>query len=156
MSLPCVSPILSTLRSIFSPSLIAQVRDGSNPSRVYMNALDVAITGFPAPLNTSVELKLNSSLTPSQGYSFYSGSITDTGFQLTLDIYSVAADGTVYTEDFKQTTFLDNTPYLAPTEVTTSTGSSSSSSSWRLASDVHVARFAICASFIAIALRTLL
>ncbi|KAF8077707.1 L-ascorbate oxidase [Lyophyllum atratum] len=124
-------------------TIAAAVRDESKPSRVYMDVLDVAITGFPAPFNTTVDLKLNSSMTPIQGYSFYSGTVVDTGFQLTLDIHSAAADGTTYTEDFRQTAFLDNTPYLAPTNVTNS-GKSSASSSWRLDGDAHMARFSAC------------
>ncbi|RDB21102.1 hypothetical protein Hypma_011861 [Hypsizygus marmoreus] len=123
--------------------IVAAVRDGSNPSRVYMNALDVAIPGFPAPLNSTLDLQLSSSIPPTQGYSFYTASITDAGYQLTLDIHSIAADGNVYTEDFRETTFLDNTPYLAPTNVTSSAQTSSSSSSWRLIDDVHAARFSI-------------
>ncbi|KAG6856461.1 hypothetical protein H0H87_004321 [Tephrocybe sp. NHM501043] len=108
--------------------LVAAVRDGNSPSRVYMDALDLAINGFPAPLNTTVDLQLNSSITPIQGYSFYTGTIQDTGFQLTLDIHSLLTNGTIYTEDFKQTTMLDNTPYVAPTNVTSSAQSSASSS----------------------------
>ncbi|GLB34708.1 putative peroxidase family protein [Lyophyllum shimeji] len=130
-------------------TIVAAVRDGSNPSRVYMDALDVAISGFPSPFNTAVDLKPNSDITPSQGYSFYSGTVMDTGFQLTVDIHSIAADGTTYTEDFRQTAFLDNTPYLAPTNVTSSGKSSSSSSwSWRLAGDTHLAQLAVSGSVV--------
>ncbi|KAG5638972.1 hypothetical protein H0H81_008192 [Sphagnurus paluster] len=133
-------------------TLVAAVRDGSNPSRVYLDALDVAISGFPAPFNTTVELKPNASLTPMQGYSFYSGVISDVGFQLTVDIHSLAGDGNTYTEDFKSTTFLDNTPYVAPTNVT-NTGKSSAA--WRPV-DTHAAQLAGCASlFIAAALSIL-
>ncbi|KAG6859172.1 hypothetical protein C0991_001168, partial [Blastosporella zonata] len=120
------------------------VREGSNPSRVYMDALDVAISGFPAPLNSTVDLQLNSSMTPIQGYSFYTATIQDSGYQLTLDIHSLLTNGTIYTEDFRQTSLLDNTPYVAPTNATssTSTGTSASSSS-RLAATHIVGCFAL-------------
>ncbi|KAG6860595.1 hypothetical protein C0995_009485 [Termitomyces sp. Mi166 len=117
-------------------TIVTAVRDGSNPSRVYMDALDVANNGFNASLNTTVDLKLNTSITPTQGYSFYTGIIQDSGFQLTLDIHSLMSNGTIYTEDFKQTSQLDNTPYIAPTNVTSSKASSPNSS-MRLA-DVRI------------------
>ncbi|KAF5381072.1 hypothetical protein D9615_004174 [Tricholomella constricta] len=133
------SPITGLVKQY---TLVAAVRDGSNPSRVYMDVLDVAISGFPFPLNTTIDLQLNTSLTPTQGYSFYSGIIADTGFQLTVDIHNIAEDGTKYTEDFKQTTDLDNTPYVAPTNVT-NTGKSPASSAWRLMDDLHIARLTV-------------
>ncbi|KAG6846119.1 hypothetical protein H0H93_015929, partial [Arthromyces matolae] len=109
------------------------VRDGSNPSRVYLDALDVALSGFNSTLNVTMDLQLNSSITSLQGYSFYTVVLQDVGYQLTIDIHSVLNNGTVYTEDFKQTTLLDNTPYVAPTNVTSSDSSNSSSSSMRVA-----------------------
>ncbi|KAG6880275.1 hypothetical protein C0992_001844 [Termitomyces sp. T32_za158] len=108
-------------------TIVAAVRDGSNPSRVYMDALDLAINGFTSSLNTTVDLALNTSITPTQGYSFYAGTIQDSGYQLTLDIHSLLQNGTIYTEDFKQTSQL-NTPYVAPTNVTSSKSSSPNSS----------------------------
>jgi len=115
-------------------NFVAAVRDGSNPSRVYINAVDVAIQNFTAPFNTTIDLQRNDTIAPTQGYSFYTGTVQDAGFQLTLDLYSVAGDGNVYTVDVIQTTFLDNKPYVAPTSVTTN--ASQSSSSWRLIDDL--------------------
>ncbi|KAG5645579.1 hypothetical protein DXG03_005717 [Asterophora parasitica] len=120
-------------------TLVAAVRStNASNSRIYLNALDVAISGFPAPFNTTIDLQRNSSLPSIGGYDFYSGVLADTGFQLTVDINRVEADGTTYTDDFKQTTDLDNTPYVAPTNVT-STGKSSSSKSpaWRALDNLH-------------------
>jgi len=110
-----------------------------------MNALDLSIKDFPAPFNTTVDLQRNDTFAPpTQGYSFYTGTVQDGGFQLTLDLHSVASDGNVYTEDFKQTTFLDNTPYVAPTSVLNT--SKSLSSSWRLFDslwEVHLSSSAV-------------
>jgi hypothetical protein len=96
-----------------------------------MNGLDMAIKNFTTPFNTTIDLQRNDTFAPpTQGYSFYTGIVNDAGFQLTLDLHSVAGDGNLYTEDFKQTMFLDNTPYVAPTTVSNTT--KSQSSSWRL------------------------
>ncbi|KAH0583581.1 Putative L-ascorbate peroxidase 6 [Termitomyces sp. J132] len=134
-------------------TIVAAVRDGSNPSRVYMDALDVAISGFGTSLNTTVDLKLNTSITPTQGYSFFTGVIQDSGFQLTLDIHSLLSNGTIYTEDFKQVSQLDNTPYVAPTNVTNSKSlqSSSPNSATRLV-DVFMTHFVGCIILVAGAL----
>lgn len=93
---------------------VAAVKDGVNPSRVYMNAYDFAIQNFTAPFNTTVDLKLNSSIPATAGYSFYDGTVVDNGLQLNIDIFGVGSDGTVYTEDFKPTTYLENTQIVAP------------------------------------------
>jgi hypothetical protein len=120
-----------------------------------MDTHDFAIHAFPAPFNATVDLKLNTSLAPLQGYSFYTATVEDQGFQLTVDIHSVAADGTIYTEDFKQTTFLDNTPYFAPTAA--ATVASSSSSSWRLADSWQAVQRSTCGIIVTgLLLRTLL
>ncbi|KAG6877011.1 hypothetical protein C0993_011072 [Termitomyces sp. T159_Od127] len=130
-------------------TIVAAVRDGSSPSRVYMDALDFAINGFTSSLNVTVDLKLNTSITPTQGYSFYTGVIQDSGFQLTLDIHSLLQNGTIYTEDFRQTSQL-NTLYVAPTNVTSSK-SSSPNSSTKLASPLMTHLFG-CAILVAGAL----
>lgn len=124
-----------------------------------MNAVDVAIQNFTAPFNTTIDLQRNDTFAaPMQGYTFYTGVVQDAGFQLTLDLYSVAADGTVYTEDFKQTTFLDNTPYVAPTTVNASTSTSATkSSSWRLMDDLWKAWISLSSVAVAsLLLRTLI
>jgi hypothetical protein len=109
-----------------------------------MNAMDVAIQNFTAPFNTTVDLQRNDTFAaPLLGYSFYTGAVQDAGFQMTLDLHSVAGDGSLYSEDFKQTTFLDNTPYVAPTSV--SNTSKSQSSSWRLTDGLWKAQFSLSA-----------
>ncbi|KAG6827360.1 hypothetical protein H0H92_012098 [Tricholoma furcatifolium] len=138
------SPIAGLVNQYF---IVAAVRDGSDPSQVYMNAYDSAIANFPAPLNTTVNLQMNSSISPLQGYSFYTGTVQDSGNQLTLDIYSVLSNGTTYLEDFKQTTLLSNTPYVAPTNVTSLKSSSSPNSSTRLA-DVFASRLVAGFAFV--------
>ena len=117
-----------------------------------MDAYDFAFTNFTKFLNTTVDLQLNSSLSALQGYSFYSGSIVDDGLQLTIDIHSVLSNGAVYTEDFKQTSELDNTPYTAPTNVTSVSSTSSAASTWNML-DTQIALYGVV---IASILQTLL
>jgi hypothetical protein len=109
-----------------------------------MNAMDMAILNFTAPFNVTVDLHRNDTFAaPTQGYSFYTATIQDAGYQLTLDLYGVAGDGRLYSEDFRPTTFLDNTPYVAPTSVTNT--SKSPSSSWRLIDRLYEARTSLFA-----------
>ena len=116
-----------------------------------MDAYDFAFTNFTKSLNTTVDLQLNTSFPTLQGYSFYSGSVLDDGLQLTIDIHSVLSNGSVYTEDFKQTSELDNTAYTAPTNVTSVSPTSSAASTWNVL-DVQLALYAV---LIASILRTL-
>ncbi|KAF8809049.1 L-ascorbate oxidase [Phlegmacium glaucopus] len=122
-------------------TLVAAVRDGTNPSNVYGNATDIAITNFPYAMNSPITFSLNSTAYPSlQGYSFYTGTIQDIGLQMTLDLHADGSGQTV-TQPFVQTLLLDNTPFVAPGTVgsvastsvgqTTTTGSSSASSDMR-------------------------
>jgi len=106
-------------------TIVVGVRNDSNPSRVYLDAHDHAISGFPQPLNTTIDLKANSSITPVGGYTFYTAEVDDVGQQLTLDLHADIG-GNTYTDNFRQTTFLDNTPYTAPSNVSSSSGSGSS------------------------------
>ncbi|KAF8236293.1 L-ascorbate oxidase [Tricholoma matsutake] len=109
-------------------TIVAAVREDSNISRVYMHAVDMATPNFTAPFNSTIVLQRNDTIAPTQGYSFYTSSaFPHNGFQLTLDMYGVTPNGTLYYQDFMQTTFLDNTPYVAPTLVSNTTKSQSSS-----------------------------
>ncbi|KAF4614474.1 hypothetical protein D9613_002681 [Agrocybe pediades] len=105
--------------------LVVAVRDGTNPSRVYADATDVAIQGFAFPLQTQIDFTPDSSIPSQSGYSFYSGKVASAGVQLTLDVHAEAA-GQKYTQDFMETQELDNTPYVkpGPVSVTTTTKSS--------------------------------
>jgi hypothetical protein len=99
--------------------LVAAVRNGqSSPSRVYADTYESAINGFPRPFTSTIDFQLNNSRSSTvQGsYSLYSASIEDSGYYLTFDLHATI-DGSTYTEDFRQTTFLDNTPYVAPVSV---------------------------------------
>lgn len=98
-------------------SLVVAVRDGANPSRVYVDATDVAVEGFPFPLNMEVDLAANSSIPALDGYSFYTGTVDSAGVQMTMDVHSVTSAQT-YTQTFVQTLQLDNTPYVQPGTVT--------------------------------------
>ncbi|PFH51753.1 hypothetical protein AMATHDRAFT_58608 [Amanita thiersii Skay4041] len=98
-------------------TLVAGVRQESNPSTVTMSVFDSAIRGYPAPLNQTIPLTLNSSLSPAGGYKFYSARVESVGLQLTADFVAVV-DGKQYGLDFQSTTFLDNTPYVPTTNVT--------------------------------------
>jgi len=107
-------------------SLVAAVRQDLSPSRVYVDATDVATKDFTTPINTSVDLALNSTFPSAGGYQFYSGNVDDVGgVQLTLDVHAVAG-GQTYTQTFMQTSTLDNTLYVAPGNVTTTTTKGSS------------------------------
>lgn len=87
---------------------------------------------------------LNSSYSSTQGYSFYTSIIDDSGAQLTIDIHADSA-----TQRFVPTLVLDNTPYVSPGNVSsfpstgvgqTTTKASSASSyttSWRIMSLVY-------------------
>jgi len=112
--------------------LVAAVRNGpSSPSRVYADTYESAINGFPQPFTSTIEFQLNSSASSTvQGsYSLYSASIEDSGYYLTFDLHAII-DGTTYTEDFRQTTFLDNTPYVAPVSVESTSGAVTVNVSW--------------------------
>ncbi|KAJ3576656.1 hypothetical protein NP233_g302 [Leucocoprinus birnbaumii] len=103
------------------------VRQGSNPSRVYASVFDNAIHLFPFATNTTIDFTRNSSATSVDGYDFYTGSVEDIGLQTTLDLH-LDSGSTTYTEDFQQTTFLDNTPYFKPSTVNANAHSVASSS----------------------------
>ncbi|KAF8163594.1 L-ascorbate oxidase [Crassisporium funariophilum] len=95
-------------------SLVVAVRDDAKPTRVYLDATDIAIRDFPFSIHTPVELTLNStSYPPMQGYSFYTGVAESVGLQMTVDVHAVGAAGTS-TQENAQTLVLDNMPYVAP------------------------------------------
>jgi len=99
-------------------TLVAAVRDGTNPFQVYGNATDIAIAGFPYAMNSPITFSLNStSYPPTQGYSFYTGTIQDIGLQMMLDLHADVSGGQTITQAFVQTLLLDNTPYVAPGNV---------------------------------------
>lgn len=75
------------------------------------------------------------------GYNFYIAELEEAGLQLTLDLHGIV-DGTTYTEDFLQTSFLDNTPYIAPSTVETAKSSTSAAKGM---GDLRVAGHLICA-----------
>jgi len=96
-------------------TLVAAVRQGTNPSNVYGNATDIAITDFLYAVNSPITFTLNSTSYPSiQGYDFYTGTIQDTGLQMTLDLHADVSGGRTVMQTFVQTLLLDNTPYVAP------------------------------------------
>ena len=109
-------------------TLVAAVRDDASASRVYIEGTDVAVSGFPYPVSSTVDLTLNSSATSLEGYSFYTGEMQDSGVQLTIDLHAVATSQT-YTQTFMPTTLLDNTPYVVPGTVTSSATTSGTTSS---------------------------
>lgn len=105
-------------------SLVVAVRDGTDPSRVYADATDVAIQNFPFALNMQVEFVSNSSIPALSGYTFYTGTADSSGVQMTLDLHAVTPSQT-YTQTFVETLLLDNTPYVAPGVVATAATKSS-------------------------------
>ena len=93
--------------------LIFQIRDGTNPSRVYGNATDVATNSFSYAMNSLITFSLNSTYPSIQGYSFYTGFIEDSGSQMTLDLHADIPGSTI-TQQFVQTLLLNNAPYVTP------------------------------------------
>jgi len=121
-----LAPMMSSMNLVVNTSsnggytkaytLVAAVRDGTNPSKVYGNATDVATTNFAYAMNSLITFSLNTTYSPTQGYSFYTGFIEDSGFQMTLDLHADAS-GTTNTQQFVQTLLLNNAPYVRPSNV---------------------------------------
>ena len=107
-------------------SLVVAVKSSFSPSRVYLDATDVATANFTKPFSATVDLALNSSSYPSRsGYDFYYGRVTSPGMQMTFDLHAVSGQQTV-TQSFVQTLLLDNTSPVDPTNVTMVNGKTSS------------------------------
>ncbi|KAF8621504.1 hypothetical protein AX15_007736 [Amanita polypyramis BW_CC] len=100
-------------------NLVAGVRQELNPSQIYANAFDSAIHLYKSVFNKTIQLMQDNSQSPVAGYKFYTGSVSDVGLQLTVDLYA-EANGAQYMLDFQQTSNLGNTPYIVPTNVTDS------------------------------------
>jgi hypothetical protein len=84
-----------------------------------MNAFDNAIHLYKSVLNQTVQMTQDSSLSSVAGYKFYTGTVSDIGLQLTVDLYA-ESNGTQYMLDFQQTSTVGNVPILTPTNVTDS------------------------------------
>jgi hypothetical protein len=97
-------------------------------------------------MNAPITFSLNSTSYPSiQGYSFYTGTIADSGVQMTFDLHADVAGGTV-TQPFVETLLLNNAPYVSPGNVssvpstgvgqvtTTNTASASYTRGWSMLS----------------------
>jgi hypothetical protein len=68
-------------------------------------------------MNAPIAFSLNSTSYPTpQGYSFYTGTIADSGMQMTFDLHADVAGGTV-TQPFVETLLLNNAPYVSPGNV---------------------------------------
>ncbi len=106
-------------------SLVVAVKSSFSPSRVYLDATDVATPNFTTPFSATVDLALNSSSYPTMsGYNFYYGRVTSPGMQMTIDVHAVSGQQTL-TQSFMQTLLLDNAPLLDPTNVTMVNGKTS-------------------------------
>lgn len=109
--------------------LVAAVRDGTNPSRVYADATDVAVPEYAFAMTNTIDFKQNSTAFPSTaGYSFYTAQIDDAGIYMTMDLHAVGASQT-FSQQFVQTLVLDNTPIVPPGAVTTVASSTPGASS---------------------------
>ena len=97
-------------------------------------------------MNSLITFSLNSSYPSIQGYSFYTGYIDDSGYQMTLDLHADVS-GTTITQKFVQTLLLNNAQYVSPSNVssfpstgmgqtstTTASSASSYTTSWRILS----------------------
>jgi hypothetical protein len=126
-------------------TLVVAVRDGVNPSRVYLDGTDVAVSGFPYAVGFTADLALNSSMPSIGGYSFYTATqVQDSGVQLNLDIHAVASSQT-YSQTFVQTLLLDNTPIVQPGPVVTTATTAGKSAAGRTAG---VAQHALLAAVV--------
>jgi len=147
------APMMSSMNLVVNASntggysreytLVVAVRDGTNPSKVYGNATDVATSNFAYSLNTLITFSPNSTIPPIQNYSFYTADFEDSGFQLTFDLL---ADSTIM-QPFVPTLLLNNAQYVAPVKnvssfpstgpgqtASRSSSTSSYTSSWRILS----------------------
>jgi len=107
-------------------SLIVAVKTSFSPSRVYIDATDVATPNFTHPFSATFDLTKNSSSYPSMsGYDFYYGRVTSPGSQMTVDVHAVGG-GRTLTQSFMQTLSLDNAAFLDLANVTTVKGKKSS------------------------------
>ena len=97
-------------------------------------------------MNAPITFSPNSTSYPStQGYSFYTGYIADSGLQMTFDLHADLAEGTV-SQLFAETLSLNNAPYVPPGNVssvpskglgqvtTTNASSASYAGSWSMLS----------------------
>jgi hypothetical protein len=125
--------------------LVAAVRDGTNPSRVYADAADVAVPSYAFAMTNTVDFTQNSTAFPAtSGYSFYTAQIDDAGIYMTMDLHAVTGNET-FSQQFVQTLVLDNTPIVAPGAVTTvaSTTAGASAALGRTVSGTLVAFVAV-------------
>jgi hypothetical protein len=125
--------------------LVAAVRDGTNPSRVYADAADVAVPSYAFAMTNTVDFTQNSTAFPAtSGYSFYTAQIDDAGIYMTMDLHAVTGNET-FSQQFVQTLVLDNTPIVAPGAVTTvaSTTTGASAALGRTVSGTLVAFVAV-------------
>jgi hypothetical protein len=107
-------------------SLIVAVKTSFSPSRIYIDATDVATPNFTHPFYATFDLTKNSSSYPTtSGYDFYYGRVTSPGSQMTVDVHAVG-DGRTLTQSFMQTLSLDDKTLLDPANVTTVKGKKSS------------------------------
>jgi len=105
-------------------SLVVAVKSTFTPSRVYVDATDVATPNFTTLFSATVDLALNSTSYPSMsGYEFYYARVRSPGMQMTIDVHAVGGGQTVM-QRFRPTLLLDNInpTLLDPTNVTTVKG----------------------------------
>ncbi|KAF6763815.1 L-ascorbate oxidase [Ephemerocybe angulata] len=113
-----------------SYNLVVAVRDGTSPSRVYVDGYDSAVKAYAYAVQNTVDLQLDSSTTPIAGYKFYKGVFQSSGLQLTIDV-KADADGQTYTQGFVGTAPLDNTVITDPGTINTDKMSTAGAISWR-------------------------
>jgi len=108
-------------------SLVVGVKSSFSPSRVYIDAKDVATPNFTTSFSATVDLVLNSSSYPSTGgYDFYYARVRSPGVQMSIDVHAVGGGQTV-SQRSMQTLLLDNTTPLDLMNVTTVKGKTPSS-----------------------------
>ncbi|KAJ6631147.1 heme peroxidase [Mycena sp. CBHHK59/15] len=113
--------------------IAAAVKNTSTPSRVYVDCFGRATTDY-LPVNATYDLTLNSSMPAIAGYNFYTGSATaEFGATMSFDLYSVAENGTVAMEAYRQSGLIGVALTAASTvNTTTSSTVGGSSGAWKL------------------------
>lgn len=98
--------------------LVVAARQDIKASRVYADASDVAVQDFAFPVQQTVEFTKNATLGSIDGYDLYTARFESAGVQLTMDVHADVGSGVdgdkTRTQVFAETTLLDNTVYVAP------------------------------------------
>ncbi|KAF7323916.1 Peroxidase [Mycena kentingensis (nom. inval.)] len=115
--------------------IVAAVKSGSSPSRVYIDCFGRATSDY-LPVNATYDLALNNSHISRSGYDFYSVTTThDFGATMQFDLVAVKGDGSSSMDSYRQAGFISvSLPDATTVNTTTSgdVGGQSSAPGWRM------------------------